>query len=65
MGMCMEYKPPSPQGEEELTAEWKQAQVQRQTFPVTELCAFDSREFFFLWCFVCFRDFFKNKQTKR
>lgn len=31
--------------------------------PVTELCASDSREF--LWCFVCFRDFFKNKQTKR
>lgn len=51
-----------PWGKAAFTARWDQAQVQRQAFPVTELCAFESREFL---CFVCFRDFFKNKQTKR
>lgn len=51
-----------PWGKPALTAQRDQAQVQRQAFPVTELCAFESGEFL---CFVCFRDFFKNKQTKR
>lgn len=50
-------------GEEELTAEWKQAQVQRQTFPVMNYVRLILENF--LWCFVCFWDFFKNKQTKR
>lgn len=36
---------PSPRGGA-LTAEWEPAQAHRQTFPVTELCAFDSRECF-------------------
>lgn len=33
-------------GRRALTAEWEPAQAHRQTFPVTELCAFDSRECF-------------------
>lgn len=56
------HRQQAPVGEAALTAWRDQAQVQRQAFPVTELCAFESREFL---CFVCFRDFFKNKQTKR
>lgn len=52
------HRQQAPVGEAALTAQRDQAQVQRQAFPVTELCAFESREFL---CFVCFRDLKTNR----
>lgn len=37
-------------GEEELTAEWKQAQVQRQTFPVMNYVRLILENFFVVFC---------------
>lgn len=56
-GRCAGRTRQPPWGKAALTAQRDQAQVQRRAFPVTELCASESREFLF-----CFRDFFK-KQT--